>query len=142
MLHVIFLDALIDYNCQESSHAPCITYKYNYNMCNLQGSHKEKLSSDPSFGSHICAVILVNPCFIQVHDIIPCFPKRFDLSQIITSIIDNRHLVIQNSSIITYFFISISKINESQSKLRLLFPYVLLRRSEQFSVNINRGLFF
>ena len=24
-------------------HATCITYKYNYNMCNLQGSHKEKL---------------------------------------------------------------------------------------------------
>jgi hypothetical protein len=44
------------------------------------------------------------PCFIQVHDIIPCFPKRFDLSQIITSIIDNRHLVVQNSSIIPYFF--------------------------------------
>jgi hypothetical protein len=51
----------------------------------------------------ICAVILVNPCFIQVHVIIPCFPKRFDLSQIITPIIDNRHLVVQNSSIITYF---------------------------------------
>jgi hypothetical protein len=32
----------------------------------------------------ICAVILANPCFIHVHDIIPCFPKRFDLSQIIT----------------------------------------------------------
>jgi hypothetical protein len=31
-----------------------------------------------------------------------CFPKRFDLSQIITPIIDNRHLVVQNSSIITY----------------------------------------
>jgi hypothetical protein len=63
--------------------------------------------------SHIiCAVILVNPCFIHVHDIIPCFPKRFDLSQIITPIIDNRHLIVQNSSIITYFFISISKINE------------------------------
>jgi predicted nucleic-acid-binding protein len=30
--------------------------------------------------------------------------KRFDLSQIITPIIDNRHLIIQNSSIITYFF--------------------------------------
>jgi hypothetical protein len=45
--------------------------------------------------------------------IIPCFPKRFDLSQIITPIIDNRHLIVQNSSIITYFFISISKINES-----------------------------
>jgi hypothetical protein len=43
----------------------------------------------------ICAVILVNPCFIHVHDIIPCFPKRFDLSQIITPIIDNRHLVLQ-----------------------------------------------
>jgi transposase len=25
----------------------------------------------------ICAVMLVNPCFIHVHDIIPCFPKRF-----------------------------------------------------------------
>jgi hypothetical protein len=37
----------------------------------------------------------VHPCFIQVHDIIPCFPKRFDLSQIITPIIDNRHLVVQ-----------------------------------------------
>ena len=61
----------------------------------------------------ICAVILVNPCFIHVHDIIPCFPKRFDLSQIITPIIDNRHLIVQNYSIITYFFISISKINES-----------------------------
>jgi hypothetical protein len=129
-----------------------------------------------------CAVILVNPCFIHVHDIIPCFPKRFDLSQIITPVIDNRHLtvrseglidgcdlvflakskdgdyhqemnsvvflewfenplmpalknpglvvhseatynmcsdfgnrhlIVQNSSIITYFFISISKINES-----------------------------
>jgi hypothetical protein len=35
------------------------------------------------------------------------------LSQIITTIIDNRHLVVQNSSIITYFLISISKINES-----------------------------
>jgi hypothetical protein len=33
--------------------------------------------------------------------------------QIITPIIDNRHLIVQNSSIITYFFISISKINES-----------------------------
>jgi hypothetical protein len=33
--------------------------------------------------------------------------------EIITPIIDNRHLVVQNSSIITYFFISISKINES-----------------------------
>jgi hypothetical protein len=33
-------------------------------------------------------------------DIIPCFPKRFDLSQIITPIIDNRHLIVQNSSII------------------------------------------
>jgi hypothetical protein len=41
------------------------------------------------------------------------FRKRFDLSQIITPIIDNRHLVVQNSSNITYFFISISKINES-----------------------------
>jgi hypothetical protein len=51
--------------------------------------------------------------FIHVHDIIPCFPKRFDLSQIITPIIDNRHLIVQNSSIITYFLISISKINES-----------------------------
>jgi hypothetical protein len=29
----------------------------------------------------ICAVILVNPCFIHLHDIIPCFPKRFDFSQ-------------------------------------------------------------
>jgi hypothetical protein len=61
----------------------------------------------------ICAVIWGNPCFIQVHDIVPCFPKRFDLSQIITPIIDNRHLVVQNSSIVTYFFISISKINET-----------------------------
>jgi hypothetical protein len=26
----------------------------------------------------ICAVILVNPCFIHVHDIIPSFPKIFD----------------------------------------------------------------
>jgi hypothetical protein len=51
----------------------------------------------------ICAVILVNPCFIHVHDIIPCFPKRFDLSQIITPIINNKHLIVQNSSIITYF---------------------------------------
>jgi hypothetical protein len=55
----------------------------------------------------------VNTCFIQVHDIIPCFPKRFGLSQIIIPIIDNRHLVVQNSSIFTYFFISISQINES-----------------------------
>ena len=62
----------------------------------------------------ICAVILVNPCFIHVHDIIPCFPKRFDLSQIITPIIDNRHLIVQNSSIITYFLIGISKINERE----------------------------
>ena len=51
----------------------------------------------------ICAVILVNPCFIHVHDIIPCFPKRFDLSQIITPIINTKHLIVQNSSIITYF---------------------------------------
>jgi hypothetical protein len=50
----------------------------------------------------ICAVILVNPCFIHVHDIIPCFPKRFGLSQIITPIIDNRHFIVHNSSIITY----------------------------------------
>ena len=61
----------------------------------------------------ICAVILVNPCFIHVHDIIPCFPKRFDLSQIITPIINTKHLIVQNSSIITYFCISMSKINES-----------------------------
>jgi hypothetical protein len=39
-----------------------------------------------------------------VHDIIPCFPKRSDLSQIITPIIDNSHLIVQNISIITYFF--------------------------------------
>jgi hypothetical protein len=45
--------------------------------------------------------------------------KRFDLSQIITPTIDNRHLIVQNSSIITYFVISISKINESYSKFRL-----------------------
>jgi hypothetical protein len=45
--------------------------------------------------TRICAVILVNPCFIQEHDIIPCFPKRFDLSQISTHIIDNRHLVVR-----------------------------------------------
>jgi hypothetical protein len=47
-------------------------------------------------------------CVIKrtVHDIIPCFPKRFGLSQIITPIIDNRHFIVQNSSIITYFFIS------------------------------------
>jgi hypothetical protein len=32
-------------------------------------------------------VILDNPCFIHVHDIIPCFPKRFDISQIITPIL-------------------------------------------------------
>ena len=51
----------------------------------------------------ICAVILVNPCFIHVHDIIPCFPKRFDLSQVITPIINTKHLIVQNSSIITYF---------------------------------------
>jgi hypothetical protein len=57
----------------------------------------------------ICAVILVNPCFIHV----PCFPKRFDLSQIITPIINTKHLIVQNSPIITYFFISISKFNES-----------------------------
>jgi hypothetical protein len=43
----------------------------------------------------------------------PCFSKRVDISQIITPIIDNRHLVVQNSSIITHLFISISKINES-----------------------------
>jgi hypothetical protein len=36
-------------------------------------------------------------------DIIPCFPKRFDLSQIITPIINTKHLIVQNSSIITYF---------------------------------------
>jgi hypothetical protein len=59
-----------------------------------------------------CAVILVNPCFNQVHDIIPYFPKTFVLSQITTPIIYNRHLVVQNSSIITYFVIRISKINE------------------------------
>jgi hypothetical protein len=47
--------------------------------------------------------LLVNLCFIHVHDIISCFPKRFDLSQIITPIIDNRHLIVRNSSIITYF---------------------------------------
>ena len=52
----------------------------------------------------ICAVIVVKPCIIHVHDIIPCFPKRFDLSQIITPIFDNRYLIVQNSSIITYFF--------------------------------------
>jgi hypothetical protein len=40
------------------------------------------------------AVILVNPCFIHVHDIIPSFPKRFDLSQIITPIINNKHLIV------------------------------------------------
>jgi hypothetical protein len=45
-----------------------------------------------------------HPCFIHVHNIKPCFPKRFDLSQIITPIIDNRHLIVQNSSIFTYFF--------------------------------------
>jgi hypothetical protein len=50
------------------------------------------------------------------YDIIPCFPKRFDLSQIITPIIDNIHLIVQNSSIITYFFISISKIDACSEK--------------------------
>jgi hypothetical protein len=38
--------------------------------------------------------LLVNPCFIHVHDIRPCFPKRFDLSQIITPIIDNHQEMI------------------------------------------------
>ena len=51
----------------------------------------------------ICAVILVNPCFLHVHDIIPCFLKKIDLSQIITPIINTKHLIVQNSSIITYF---------------------------------------
>jgi hypothetical protein len=40
---------------------------------------------------------------------ISCFPKRFNLSQIITPIIDNRRLIVQNSSIITYFFIPSGK---------------------------------
>jgi hypothetical protein len=44
----------------------------------------------------ICAVILVNPWFIHVHNNIPCFPKKLDLSQIIIPIIDNRHLIVQN----------------------------------------------
>jgi hypothetical protein len=54
----------------------------------------------------ICAVILVNPCFIHVHDIIPCFPKRFDLSQIITPIINTKHLIV-----IVLSFLSGLKIN-------------------------------
>jgi hypothetical protein len=41
----------------------------------------------------ICAVILVNPCFIHVHDIIPCFPKKSDLSQISEGLIDGCDLV-------------------------------------------------
>jgi hypothetical protein len=52
----------------------------------------------------ICAVILVNPCFIHVHDIIPCFPKRFDLSQIITPIINNKHLIVQNFRLSPIFY--------------------------------------
>jgi hypothetical protein len=40
-----------------------------------------------------------------------CVIKR--TIQIITPIIDIRHLVVQNSSIITHLYISISKINES-----------------------------
>ena len=49
-------------------------------------------------------MILVNPCFIQVHNIIPCFPKRFDLSQIITPIIDNRHLVYRTLRLSPIFY--------------------------------------
>jgi hypothetical protein len=64
-------------------------------------------------------ILLDSNLYCNIHDILPCFPKRFDLSQIITPIIDNRHLIVQNSSIITYFFISISKINERSSKYRL-----------------------
>jgi hypothetical protein len=54
----------------------------------------------------ICAVILVNPCCIHVHDIIPCFPKRFDLSQIITPIIDNVHLL---------FFVAFSLLKKANN---------------------------
>ena len=73
----------------------------------------------------ICAVILVNPCFIHVHDIIPYFPKRFDFSQIIPPIIDNRHLIVQNSSIITYFFISISR----SMRVRVRLDFDILKES-------------
>ena len=72
----------------------------------------------------ICAVILVNPCFIHVHDILPCFPKRFDLSQIITPIIDNRHLIVQNSSIITYFFTPVFKTGRIMVYTNVDCPFV------------------
>jgi hypothetical protein len=67
---------------------------------------------------------LVNPCFIHVHDIIPCFPKRFDLYQIITPIIYNRHLVVQNSSIITYFLILDIRIQKIGDNRRVLYDQV------------------
>ena len=74
----------------------------------------------------ICAVILVSPCFIHVHDIIPCFPKRFDLSQIITPVIDNRHLIVQNSSIITYFFF---KVYPRSMRVRVSLDFDILKKS-------------
>jgi hypothetical protein len=62
---------------------------------------------------------LINPSLIVLDNASYHNVKRVDLSQIITPIIDNRHLIVQNSSIIIYFFISISKINESYRKFRL-----------------------
>jgi hypothetical protein len=66
-------------------------------------------------------------------DIIPCFRKRFDLSQIITPIIDNRHLVLQNSSNITYFFISKRpcKSNRPKERAKILddFDHCVIKRT-------------
>jgi hypothetical protein len=59
-------------------------------------------------------VILVNPCFIHVHDIIPCFPKRFDLSQIITPIID-----ILNSKI-SEFYLELGVLTKNVTVMLLI----------------------
>jgi hypothetical protein len=53
--------------------------------------HAGTRSEDWRLQFSVSGQILVNPCFIHVHDIIPCFPKIFDLSQIITPIINNKH---------------------------------------------------
>jgi hypothetical protein len=61
-------------------------------------------SNRPKERAKILDDLVIAPTVSIIHKEIKGFPKRFDLSQIITPIIDNRYLIVQNSSIITYFF--------------------------------------
>jgi hypothetical protein len=84
----------------------------------------------------VCAVILVNPYFIQVHDIIPCFPIRFDLShkeikdsikisksKLTLTLIDLGYTYIQMGDNRRVLYDQVSNINDRCNYLRKIKSY-------------------